>query len=370
MISSEKKSALVAVALALTLLLSGCSSVFDKDYLSVKKASEQAETGSSESGFEVKNYLELKLFLTRLVVEHSERGKLNFKNYKGKAKEDLAAVCRDVSAKMALGVYCVDYISYDIAYYGASVNINYKKTKEETDAIKSVNTAGVGLKLIEEAMHNGEKLLILHIRNSKLTEEDIRSFIEKKYLEAPLEFPLRPGVLVGTYGSGDISKIFELRLDYGAQNAERLKISERCSEEIKRITDSIGGKSEAFTAMELINALRENVELDEKADGSLRSAAVAKLTSGEGFSVLLKACCDELGIESVVVRGRLKSDEQLWNILKLDGEYYHFDIARYKKSGHSAFVFAGDEKMKGEYFWDFEEYPACRSKLQYENFSS
>lgn len=84
---------------------------------------------------------------------------------------------------------------------------------------------------------------------------------------------------------------------------------------------------------------------------------------------MLKACCDELGIESFVVKGRLNKSESYWNILKIEGEYYHFDIGRYKKTGQTAFLFASDEKMKGEYFWDFEEYPACKGKLQYENFS-
>jgi hypothetical protein len=371
--SAGKKSSLLLCLLILSMLLSACSSIFDKEYLSIKEATEQKASESGDIGYEVENYLELKLFLTRLVVEHSEVGKLSFKNYKGNVNEDLAAVCRDISSKMALGVYCVDFISYDIdrtvSRLGASVYVNYKKTKEETDAIKSMNTAEEGLGLIADAMQNGDELLVLHIRSSKLTEEDLRDFVEKKYLESPIKFPLRPGVLVGTYDSGDTSKIYEIRLDYGMDKSERIRLSSSCSREIKNLTEQFKDRSEGAKAMELISFIRESVEFDETAEGSLKNALIDKVSSSEGFPILLKACCDELGIESFVVKGRLNKSESYWNILKIEGEYYHFDIGRYKKTGQTAFLFASDEKMKGEYFWDFEEYPACSSKLQYENFS-
>lgn len=372
--SAEKKSSLLLSLLVLSMLLSACSYVFDKEYLSIKEAKEQKESESEDIGYEVGNYLELKLFLTRLVVEHSELGKLSFKNYTGNVNEDLAAVCRDISTKMALGVYSVDFISYDIertvSYLGASVYINYKKSKEETDAIKSVNTAEEGLKLIADAMQNGDELLVLHIRSSKLTEDELRDFVEKKYLDSPVKFPLRPGILVGTYDSGNTSKIYELRLDYGVGKSERLRLSSACSREIKSLREQLKDRPKAATAVELIDLIRDSVELDEAAGGSLKNALVDKLSSGEGFAILFKACCDELGIENIVVKGRLNKGEIYWNILKIEGEYYHCDLGRYKKTGQTAFIFASDETMKGEYFWDFEEYPACKSKLKYENFSA
>lgn len=368
-----KKSSLLLILLIVSMLLSACSSIFDKEYLNIKEAKEQKASESEDIGYEVENYLGLKLFLTRLVVEHSELGKLSFKNYKGNVNEDLAAVCRDISSKMALGAYCVDFISYDIdrtvSYLGASVYINYKKTKEETDAIKSVNTTEEGLKLIADAMQNGDELLVLHIRSSKLTEEELRDFAEKKYLESPLKFPVRPGILVGTYDSGDTSKIYELRLDYGMSKDERNRLSSSCLREIKGIIEPFKERSESFMVIELVKIINDTVKYNETAIGSLKNAALDKIASGEGLAILLKACCDELGIESVVVKGRLNKDENYWNILKIEGEHYHFDLGGFKKTGQTALLFASDEDMKGEYFWDFEEYPACSSKMKYVNFS-
>lgn len=355
------------------MLLSSCSSIFDKEYLSVKEADEQKTGESEEVGYEVENYLELKLFLTRLVVEHGELGKLSFKNYKGNVNEDLAAVCRDISSKMALGVYCVDFISYDIertvSQLGASVYVNYKKTKEETDAIKSVNTTEEGLKLIADAVDREDEMLVLHIRNSKLTEEELRDFTEKKYMENPLKFPMRPGILITTYDSGDTSKIYELRLDYGLNKDEREIISSSCLREIRTLIEPFKNKSESSAVTELVKAIRATVKLSESAGGSLKNAAIDKAASGEGIAILLKACCDELGIESVVVKGRLNKDETYWNILKVEGVYCHLDLGGFIKTGKTSLLFAGDDDMSGEYFWNAEEYPVCGGNMKLKNFA-
>ena len=147
--------------------------------------------------------------------------------------------------------------------------------------------------------------------------------------------------------------------------SERIRLSSSCSREIKNLTEQFKDRSEGVRAMELINLLRTTVELDETAEGSLKNALIDKVSSSEGFPILLKACCDELDIESFVVKGRLNKNER-WNILKIEGEYYHFDIGRYKRLTNT-YLFAR-RKDEGRVLLGFRGVPPAAASCSTKTF--
>ncbi len=92
----------------------------------------------------------------------------------------------------------------------------------------------------------------------------------------------------------------------------------------------------------------------------------------EGYAEGMKLLCDLAGIECLVVTGNAVdsdvTDGHAWNIVKIDGDYYHLDVTNddpVTNSGteiltYSYFNLTDSEMMKA-YTWNREMFPSCSS---------
>ena len=81
-------------------------------------------------------------------------------------------------------------------------------------------------------------------------------------------------------------------------------------------------------------------------------AIVNGKSTAEGMAMAYKAMCDKLGLECTVVRGMLNGQTHFWNVINLDGSYYHVDISTCINSGMEAGFLLSDEDMPDGYWWD------------------
>ena len=108
----KKKIIALFAAAALAASLSGCASIFDKEYIAITDYVDASTPPQQEGTVQVENYLELKLAINKLITAHEESGSLDFSSYKGEnISDDLAAACNEVRSETALAAYVVDYIS-------------------------------------------------------------------------------------------------------------------------------------------------------------------------------------------------------------------------------------------------------------------
>lgn len=84
-----------------------------------------------------------------------------------------------------------------------------------------------------------------------------------------------------------------------------------------------------------------------------------------GLAWAFKTLMDQANIECICIHGCLKEDPSighLWNLVKLDGQYYHVDPTWGIKN--SGVVVSGlmqpDSMMKATHLWDAKQYPAAR----------
>lgn len=93
----------------------------------------------------------------------------------------------------------------------------------------------------------------------------------------------------------------------------------------------------------------------------------------EGYARSMKLLCDLSGIECIIVTGESISggirEPHAWNIVKIDGEYYHVDVTnddgQVASDGSSILLYdhfnLPDSEMKLYCDWDKTAYPACTS---------
>lgn len=91
----------------------------------------------------------------------------------------------------------------------------------------------------------------------------------------------------------------------------------------------------------------------------------------EGYAEAIKLLCDLAGIECIIVAGTPVSNSaegHAWNIVKIDGEYYHLDATNndtMTKDGTEILIYSyfnlTDSEMMKFYEWETSQYPKCRS---------
>ena len=361
----------IMLALAVVLCAAGCGSAFSDEYYFSEPFREPAGSGDGTET-EVRNASTLKRAIMELVYAGETSGQFRFGSYSGSLMDDLAAVCLEIKTSTPMGAYAVEDISYDtsriVSYYTADISIKYKKTAEEIASVVELSGLGeLGSHLLS-VMESGSTGTVVKIYSSAANEEYIRSFIADSYYADPLLVADEPTVSVSAFPDAGPERIYVIYLRYGAI-PERLEAMDMALEAaVSEAVPGLGGEDSLWTALNCADYVAK-LCAEETETGMWSHTAYGAFVEGRadsyGMAMAYKALCDSLGIECRVVRGEKRAaaaEGCAWNIIGIEGEYYHVDLSRFAKDATSAFLLS-DEDIWGEYDWDREAYPLCDGSL-------
>ena len=141
-----------AAALALGLLLSGCS-LSGSVYTVVEPHAEHPALGEDASTVKASTYSELVGGVLFFVSQGMEEGIIQLTDYSGDVEEDLNRACLEVNKDDPLGAYAVDFIKNDyttiLTTYEATITISYRRSLEQISSL--VNITGTSA-IREEAV--------------------------------------------------------------------------------------------------------------------------------------------------------------------------------------------------------------------------
>ncbi len=355
------------LAAALLLSAGGCAAVFDRSYAvsQVYEASAGQEEPGDAAYDSISSYASLRRAIVQLVADHVDSAQLQFANYDGDLSQDISTACWEVKSSTALGAFAVDYISYDlsriVSYYQAEVNIAYKRSAAQVDALENAVTTSALAGRMDRALRAGDTYLVLRIADASATADTIRAYVSGAYYADPLACPVLPSVEVGLYPEAGVDRIAEVSLNYTLEPAElarrRVDLAARVQllAEQPPVPSPTGTEDTAEALRALYDYLSRSCRADEQAGSTAWDALAEGSATSEGLAMAMKAGCDSLGIECLVAAGRLDGDDHFWNIVSLDGISYHVDVSG---GGREVFL-AGDGSLWGTYWWDTSEYPAC-----------
>lgn len=366
----KKKIIALFAAAALAASLSGCASIFDKEYIAITDYVDASTPPQQEWTVQVENYLELKLAINKLITAHEESGSLDFSSYKGEnISDDLAAACNEVRSETALAAYVVDYISYDldrhVSYYEAEVYVYYLHTQEEVEAIVSVGTVSGLYDAVSAALEQMSPGLVVMVTASGASEAEVAGYVTEAYFENPLSCVNLPTTEVTMYTGGGLQRIYEINLDYGASVASLASRKEILSAELTELAGRVTSRGEAYRALQAATVVMETCASNAEAGDTLWDAVHLGAADSRGMALAFKALCDIVEVECTVVAGRLDRAEHYWNIVTVDGASYHVDVSAAAERGLAATFFISDADMWGHYWWDNENYPQCDGALSY-----
>ena len=346
---------------ALLVSLCGCTSVFDKEYLSVRSYEEPSNLLTDTDTTQIRNYAGLMRALNTMAAQYERSFVLAFGDYDGIIADDLAAACEELRTGTAIGAYCIDSVTYEteqvIAYCEASITIAYNRPENEVRSIYSAQTQKSILDCVVDALDRQKTQFAIQISTSTLETGDVAALVRSACLNQPQLVVDLPVIDVTVYSGGSSQKIFgvTLRYDIGASavNDRRTQLDGRVRTLISSLT--AGEKETPLQAAFVV------MRACEQRTTTVRTAYDA-LVNGSGDSCALamayKAVCDALNIPCQVVSGRFQGIDRCWNVVQVNGNYYHLDLSMQSET----LWLRSDESMRGTYQWSADSCPTCAAQ--------
>jgi len=374
---------IIALILASAVIAAGCASMIEGDLLNTIPNPGTPYEKPPEEQIEVTNYEELYAEVFELVMQHEETGNMYANSYDGDVESDVKRVCREIANDNPIGAYAVAGISAEtkriVTIYEIGISIEYKRTKQQLDALVNVSTLRFLRTELLSAMGNYNDEAVFRT-SMNITEEDIIGYAREAYYQNPRRIVMLPVAAVEFYPESGEDRIFEVRFgnieqagilrQYGTNLAElyvRRNALNAVGDTDAEILLSLANNLIASTGYDFGTARAISVHGAQNFAATAYGALANGNAVGEGFAMAYKALCDELGFDCRIVLGYLEGRVHAWNIVSLFGDFYHIDVAMCAVNGIETAFLKTDEDFAGLYSWDTDNTVSCRGTLTYED---
>ena len=353
--SASHRPVFILLLLLLSLFLTGCS-FFDDTYLieSDYTLPDRKDSGSRDT-VTVTEFADLREAIRNTVAAGaSERTIVFDPSYTGNPTEDLASACWQVRTGDALCAYCVENIAYEmtqiVSRKEAKLKVSYSSGALPVDEIISMPYATELNDRIAEAISSGRSRLAILINRSILTSESMALRFSEVYRANPGLAPQEPRVSVSLFSGSASQRLYEIMLKNDLTEREFLREKEELDAIVFPPHEEPDEYSIALDAFESLSAC-----CDPSGPPTVYAALVEHDASSEGIALGFVELCRRGGLECMLVDGQKDWEDHCWNIVRIDGQYYHVDLF----SGREEGFLKSDADFWGSYRWTVTEYPVC-----------
>ena len=346
-------------ALLLCALLCGCSWM-EGSYVSVTPHVLTPDRKPDDT-IQVSSYSQLRSAMTDLVDSGATYGLFSLSDYpQDQIRADVYLATNYILTSYPIGVYAVESIDYDLGSDGRqnamTLDITYRHDKSEIERIQTVWSISGAKTAIASALRQYEPGIVLQITNFENT--DFTQMVADYAAEHPQIIMESPLVTEGIYPSSGNVRIVELGFSYQTSRESMrtmqtkvLPVFSSAQLYVSRDADARVQYGQLYTF--LTERFDYTVETSITPSYSLLCHGVG---DSKAFAQVYAAMCSQVGLECLVVSGTWGGESRYWNIVCVDGIYYHVDLLRsLQEQGYAQRT---DEEMQG-YVWDYSAYPAC-----------
>ena len=365
-----RRFAAAAVCCAVLAVFGGCTSIFDREYISVSDhVDEYIEPEQTRQTVEVKNYAAMRNAVLGMVEGGVDHFMFTTENYSGNAKEDISRACLEVTRETPIGAFAVEYMTHYctqiLTYYRIEVFVTYKHTPEEIASVRRVSGSRELMENIISDVADYKNWAVYSFVGVEVNESILRDVITDEYRSSPIMITDLPSVTCSSYPNEEsVQKIIEIRYEYSEPTGT---LSLRRSAILSSAGALLYDNPSESSPLDAINALRTKCSFDPAGGRSAYDAVVLGEANSEGVAMGFKLLCDLIGAECYVVDGRRDGEPYFWNIVKIGDAYYHSDSAQCLQSGPEDYFMLRDSDMWGRYLWDTVKYVPCEGELLFED---
>lgn len=352
------KKHILAAALAVCVLLSGCSFWMDGSYHSVtphlpEKVDVKQDTVTIDSHEQLQSAL----------TQQIEQGSASTVIYclSGDTEQlqtSMAAAIQNLSETNGIFAYAVDDILYEIGQRNSqtaiSVQISYLHGKQEIQKIHQVANMQDAAGLITDALEACEAGVVLRV--DQYSDMDMTQFIQDYVDMNPQTCMEMPQVTVMLYPETGEDRVVELTFTYQTSREALRNMQEAVQPVFSSAKNYVNADAEHWEKYSQLYSFL--MGRDTYTVRTSLTPAYSLLNHGVGdskaFAVVYAAMCRQSGLDCQVVSGTRNGEAWCWNVLKVDGAYYHLDLLGSSQSG--GFSAKTAEQMT-DYVWDYSAFP-------------
>ncbi len=187
----------IAAALCACLALTGCAALLEREYTTVEPHSSKFWESEAAGTLRAENYQDIVNDLLILVGQNTESAAIRLYNFEDDmtVAETLERATSEIQQETPLGAYAVEYITSTSqsqrGYYEISVQISYRRTAEQVQAVVNATSTEALYSLLEAALEEDRTELAVRIgywgKDGKSRVEEIVAQVreDKGLAEAP-----------------------------------------------------------------------------------------------------------------------------------------------------------------------------------------
>jgi hypothetical protein len=366
----------------------GCDTILEGDKILENPHFIGKSETTPEEKIEVSDYDGLMAEILKFVMQHEDSGRMYAYSYNGDVSADIERACEEIKDINPIGAYAVAEIegiaTRIVSYYEIDISIEYNRTKQQVDSIELVSTSRYLEKtLLPNVMSEYNDVVVFRTTLS-ISEEEIIEFVKEVYYENPGKIIMKPIVVVKEFPENGKDKVLELQFGYGEQVSVLRKYSENITSYVKNNTERAVGFRDEEIMLSLANNLiaaciydeamakKTNVHGQQSFTATAYGALVNGKAVGEGFAMAFKALCDELKLNCRIVLGTIEDNNNsivhAWNIVQVNEDYYHIDVAMCAVNGiETAFLKTDSDFLADKYSWDLNSTIRCTGTMTYQD---
>lgn len=350
------KKRLSALLLSACILLTGCASMLERDYVSVTPHSSTKTDVGSSSVLRVENYQELVNSLIYFISTASDNGVIRLYMDSGVVDEYLHNARQEIMQEYPPAVYAVEDISFEtdplVTYVETRVDFTYRRTQQQVAAIHSVTGVTAVRSAISAALAEFSDECVLNISYFDQDAEFVRSLVRQAYYAAPATALEYPEVEVHVYPDSGRQRIVEVLFHYETDLALLSQQALLLEQALQHLAQENADADPLAVAWAVLG------EGGHKSEGG-SSPYNALLNGGadhEGLSLAMAALCAQLDIPCKVAEGLLDGEPHFWNVVHTDDGWRHIDLSQLSVLRG---VYTDEQWRNNDYLWIDTSIPAC-----------
>ena len=348
------KKRLLPALLALSLTLTGCAALLDREYIDVTPYNPTQTAEGDSSVLRAESYQELVNALMYFVTQGTEEGMVRLYVGSQDPDADLEAACLEVVQESPLGAYAVEHIKYSVTplvtYSEAKVQITYRRSREQIASIANATGITAIRSELRSALSSFDREQVLHISYFDSDEAFIPSLIRQAYLSVPAAALDYPDITVAVYPNSGRQRIVEIGLTYHMEEDELLRRRDDLERKLVQMTASLPTMEGDALLHELLADLSAVAAYSPEGGSTAYHALLEGSANSEGMALALAAFCSQAKFSCLVVEGTLQDAPHFWNLIKTSRGWLHLDLTTYDGT---EFTFCLDSVMEeAGYVWD------------------
>lgn len=175
-----KRNAGVLAALAALCLLTGCASLLEREYSTVEPHSSTFWESEAAGTLRAESYQDVVNDVLLLIGRHTESATIRLYNFSDDmtVAETLEQATTEIQQETPMGAYAVEYITSSShsqrGYYEISVQISYRRTEQQVQAVVNATSIEALPSLLDAALESGKSELAVRIGYWREDEDQAR----------------------------------------------------------------------------------------------------------------------------------------------------------------------------------------------------